>query len=46
MTDQTPGNVLFITADQWRGDTLGSDGHPCVQTPVLDQLAAEGVLFT
>ena len=38
-------NVLFITADQWRGDTLGCVEHPVVQTPHLDQLAGEGVLF-
>jgi len=38
-------NVLFITADQWRGDFLSSLGHP-VQTRNLDALAAEGVLFS
>ncbi len=41
----TPINVLFITADQWRGDCLSSGGHPCVQTPNLDRLAADGVVF-
>jgi len=40
-----PLNVLFITADQWRGDCLSSLGHPVVRTPNLDALAAEGVLF-
>lgn len=40
-----PFNVLFITADQWRGDCLSALGHPCLKTPNLDQLAAEGVLF-
>ncbi len=38
-------NVLLITADQWRGDTLGHAGHPLIKTPVLDVLAAEGVSF-
>lgn len=38
-------NVLFITADQWRGECLSSLGH-MVQTPNLDQLAGEGVLFS
>ena len=38
-------NILFITADQWRGDCLGCIGHPVVQTPNLDQLARQGVLF-
>ena len=47
MTEATglPGNVLYITVDQWRGDCLGVAGHPVVQTPNLDRLAAEGVLF-
>ncbi len=38
-------NVLLITADQWRGDTLGALGHSIVRTPNLDRLAGEGVLF-
>ena len=39
------GNVLFITADQWRGECLSALGHAIVETPQLDALAAEGVLF-
>ncbi|MEK0085671.1 alkaline phosphatase family protein [Benzoatithermus flavus] len=39
-------NVLFITADQWRGECLSCLGHPVVRTPNLDRLAADGVLFT
>jgi len=42
----TPGNVLFITVDQWRGDCLSAVGHPVVRTPNLDRLAASGALFT
>lgn len=38
-------NLLFITADQWRGECLSTLGHPTVKTPNLDQLAGEGVLF-
>ena len=41
-----PLNIIFITADQWRGDCLSCMGHPIVKTPHLDALAAEGVLFT
>lgn len=37
--------VLFIAADQWRGECLSAVGHPLVRTPHLDALAAEGVLF-
>ncbi|MCB1646365.1 MAG: alkaline phosphatase family protein [Pseudomonadales bacterium] len=38
-------NVLFITADQWRGECLSSLGHR-VRTPNLDWLASRGVTFT
>lgn len=39
-------NVLLITADQWRGDCLSLLGHPCVRTPNIDSLAADGACFT
>jgi arylsulfatase A-like enzyme len=39
-------NILILYADDWRHDTLGVAGHPVVQTPVLDKLAAEGIRFT
>ena len=38
-------NVLLITADQWRGECLSGLGHPCVKTPHLDALIADGVGF-
>ena len=38
-------NIILITADQWRGDCLGSTGHPSIKTPNLDALAADAVLF-
>jgi len=41
-----PRKVLFITADQWRGDVLGLLGHPAARTPNLDRLAREGTTFT
>src|SRR5436305_1021635 len=44
MTKARP-NVLLITLDQWRADCLSAVGHPCLKTPHLDRLAAEGVLF-
>ena len=43
---RTKKNVLFIIADQWRGDCLGFLGHPAVRTPNLDTLARRGVTFT
>ncbi|TWU28659.1 sulfatase family protein [Bythopirellula polymerisocia] len=39
-------NILVLYADDWRHDTLGAAGNPVVQTPVLDQLASQGMRFT
>lgn len=41
MSDQP--NIVLICVDQWRGDALGSAGHPVVDTPYLDSLANDGV---
>lgn len=38
-------NILWICSDQQRFDSLGCYGNPFVQTPNLDRLAQEGVLF-
>jgi arylsulfatase A-like enzyme len=38
-------NILFIIVDHMRGDCLGVDGHPVIQTPTLDYLAACGTRF-
>ena len=38
-------NVLFVTLDQFRADCLSVAGHPLVETPNLDGLAASGVRF-
>lgn len=38
-------NLLLIVADQFRGDCLGSSGHPDVRTPYLDSLALSGLSF-
>lgn len=40
-----PRKVLFISADQWRGECLSALGHPVVKTPHLDALIGDGVLF-
>lgn len=39
-------NLILITADQYRGDCLGCEGHPALETPCLDELAEEGVRFS
>lgn len=38
-------NILFICTDQQRYDALGCYGNPSIQTPHIDALAAQGVLF-
>ena len=38
-------NVLFIMCDQLRFDYLGCTGHPTLETPNIDRLAARGVRF-
>ncbi len=38
-------NILFLMADQMRGDCLGADGNGAIRTPHLDRIAAEGALF-
>lgn len=35
-------NVMLITLDQFRGDSLSCAGHQLVQTPNLDRLATQG----
>jgi len=40
-----PPNVVFILSDDHRWDYMGNMGHPFVETPNLDRLAAEGVRF-
>lgn len=41
----SPLNILLIHADQHRMDCIGVYGNPDVQTPNLDQLASDGVLY-
>ena len=40
-----PPNILLVTLDTTRADRLGAYGYRSAQTPRLDRLAAEGVLF-
>lgn len=41
-----PRNLLFIMSDEHSRRVLGSYGHPMIETPNLDRLAARGVRFT
>lgn len=39
-------NVLLVCTDHWPASLLGCAGHPVIQTPTLDQIAANGTRFT
>ena len=41
----TDPNVLLVTIDTLRRDHVSAYGNSPVQTPMLDELAAEGILF-
>ena len=38
-------NIVLILADDHRWDALGCMGNPIIQTPQIDRLAREGVIF-
>jgi arylsulfatase A-like enzyme len=38
-------NLIFFLIDDQRNDTLGCAGHPLLKTPVVDDLARNGVRF-
>ena len=40
-----PTNLLFLQSDNHNRNVLGCYGHPVVQTPNLDRLAAGGTRF-
>jgi arylsulfatase A-like enzyme len=42
---RTGRNILFITTDQQRYDSLGCNGGSVARTPVIDRLAAEGINY-
>ncbi|MHC4993460.1 MAG: sulfatase-like hydrolase/transferase, partial [Planctomycetota bacterium] len=38
-------NIVFILSDDHRYDVMGFMGHPYVETPQMDDMAARGVHF-
>ncbi|WP_068546494.1 sulfatase [Thalassotalea crassostreae] len=43
---QSQPNIVFILADDLGAHTLSSDGNDIMETPHLDQIAAQGMKFT
>jgi len=43
-TDDRP-NILLLMTDEHRGDALGIEGHPVLQTPYLDSIGGGGFHF-
>ncbi len=43
--DVTRPNIIFVLTDDQRWDTLGCMGNQIIQTPNVDRLADEGVVF-
>ena len=46
VSDAIPRNVVLVLVDDHRYDAMGFMGHPFLETPNMDRLAAEGVHFT
>jgi arylsulfatase A-like enzyme len=40
-----PFNILFIMTDEQRADALSCAGHPLLETPNIDSIAARGMRF-
>ena len=38
-------NIVFLFSDDQRADAVGYAGNPIIQTPEMDRLAAEGLIF-
>ncbi len=45
-SQQTRPNIVLIVVDDLRFDEIGVGGHPYLETPNIDRLAEEGVLFS
>lgn len=43
--EESRPNIIYILGDDHRKDFMNNAGHPIVETPNLDKLAEEGILF-
>lgn len=46
IANMKPSNLLFIFSDEHDPRYMGCSGHPAVQTPNMDKLAAEGTRYS
>src|SRR3546814_9929183 len=44
-TGKDKPNIVFLLADDLRWDAMGAMGNSIIQTPNLDRMAGEGLLF-
>ncbi len=44
--EESRPNIVLIVVDDLRFDEIGVGGHPYLETPNIDRLAAEGAMFT
>lgn len=45
LKDERRPNIIFLLADDHRADVMGCVGNAIVQTPQMDRLARDGVIF-
>jgi len=45
-TQKERPNIVFILSDNFRWDCMGFMNHPFIETPALDRLAREGIVFS
>ncbi|MFV1987463.1 MAG: sulfatase [Gemmatimonadota bacterium] len=43
--EASPPNIVVVVVDDLRWDEFGAAGHPYLETPNIDRLAAEGAMF-
>src|SRR5438105_14026814 len=41
-----PDDIILVTIDTLRADSVGYAGNAQVKTPFLDRIASEGIVFT
>lgn len=45
VSSNQPNDIILVTIDTLRADSVGFAGNPVVKTPFLDRIASEGIVF-